>query len=42
MTSVVIAAAGSNIANILLIQRPKSSLLVAGEDGNGSNMLGGD
>jgi hypothetical protein len=42
MTSDVTAAVGSNTASILLIKMPKSSLLDPGEDGNGSNMLGGD
>jgi hypothetical protein len=38
----VTAAAGSNIARILLVIIPTLSLLVPGEDGNGSKMLGGD
>lgn len=42
MTSAVTPAAGSSTASILLIQMPKSSLLVPGEEGNGSNILGGD
>ena len=38
----VTAEAGSNMASILLIHIPKSSLLVPEVDGNGSKILGGD
>jgi hypothetical protein len=42
ITRAVIAAAGSNIARILLVIIATLSSLVPGEDGNGSKMLGGD